>query len=132
MIKGISFLRPVANRNAYDRLTGFFQALGLENGRGWEETPLASDELPPVTPKIERGASAPASAIGGASRGASFIAPLGNVEFIEGRMPPFAEIAVEVTSLDAAHQAATGWFRGEGLDPAASVSELAETHWQSS
>jgi 6,7-dimethyl-8-ribityllumazine synthase len=107
MIKGISFLRAVGDRTAYERLTRFFSALGLERGRGWEE----NGKQP--------------------SRGASFLAPLGNLEFIEGAMPPFAEMAIEVTSLDAAHQAATAWCRGEGLDPASAVSPITETHWTS-
>jgi 6,7-dimethyl-8-ribityllumazine synthase len=103
MIKGISFLRPTANRTAYERLSSFFSALGFEAGRGWEET---------------------------GSRGASFVAPLGNVEFIEGELPNFAEVAIEVTSLDAVHQAAAAWFRKEGLDPDAAMSPIGETDWK--
>lgn len=110
MIKGISFLRPAGSPGAYERLAGFFRALGLERGRGWDEP--------------ARGAEPD----GGASRGASFLAPLGNLEIVDGRMPGFAEIAIEVSSLDAAHQAATEWFRGAGLDPAG-VTEIAQTHW---
>jgi 6,7-dimethyl-8-ribityllumazine synthase len=45
-------------------------------------------------------------------------------------MPPFANVAIEVTSLDAAYQAATAWCRGEGLDPAAAVSPVQDTHWK--
>ena len=103
MIKGISILRPAGSATAYDRLASFFSALGFESGRGWEEA---------------------------ASRGSSFLAPVGNVEFIDGQMPHAAEIAVEVTSIDAAHQAATAWFRGEGIDPALRLSPVAETHWK--
>jgi 6,7-dimethyl-8-ribityllumazine synthase len=54
---------------------------------------------------------------------------LGNLEFVDGAMPAFAELAIEVTSLDAAHQAATAWFASEGLDPAA-ISAITETHWK--
>ncbi len=116
MIKGISFLRAAADSNAYERLTRFFAALGLERGRGWEQNP------PPD------GAEHP-------SRGASFLAPLGNLEFIAGAMPPFADVAIEVTSLDAAHQAAAAWFRAEGLnsqtDPQTVLSPVSETPWKS-
>ena len=106
MIKGISFLRRVEDGAAYQRLEGFFEALGFERGRGWEDTVSAGDEVARGDPTSAR------------SRGASFLAPLGNLEFIDGRMPPLAELAIEVTSLDAAHQAAAAWFRKAGLDPA--------------
>jgi 6,7-dimethyl-8-ribityllumazine synthase len=108
MIKAISFLQPAGSQSAYERLTRFFEALGFERGRGWEET----------------------SADGG-SRGASFLAPLANLEFVHGKMPPFAELAIEVTSLDAAHQAARAWLCSEHLDPAAALSSIEETHWKS-
>ncbi|HWE87400.1 MAG TPA: 6,7-dimethyl-8-ribityllumazine synthase [Terracidiphilus sp.] len=109
MIKGVSLLRPAASRTAYDRLARFFQALGFERGRGWEDTSAAAPE---------------------SSSGASFLAPLGNLELVHGSMPPFAPVAIEVTSLDAAYQAAAAWLGNEGLDPAA-LSSIAETHWKS-
>ena len=37
MIKGISFLRPVAAAAAYEKLSGFFSALGFAPGKGWKE-----------------------------------------------------------------------------------------------
>ena len=52
MIKGISFLRPVGSPEVYDRLASFFSALGFAPGKGWQEEN---------------------------SRGASFLAPLGNL-----------------------------------------------------
>jgi 6,7-dimethyl-8-ribityllumazine synthase len=103
MIKGISFLRPVGSAAVYDRLASFFSALGFEAGRGWTEE---------------------------GSRGASFLAPLGNLEFVDGRMPPVGDVAIEVTSLDAAHQAAAAWFRGEGMDPTLLISPITETQWK--
>jgi 6,7-dimethyl-8-ribityllumazine synthase len=104
MIKGISFLQSTSSDAAFQRLARFFAALGFASGRGWQEEQ---------------------------SQGASFLAPLGNIEFVRGGMPPFASIAVEVTSLDAAHQAAAEWFRSEGLDDR-SISAIAETHWKAS
>jgi 6,7-dimethyl-8-ribityllumazine synthase len=74
MIKGISFLRPTGSRAAYDRLASFFSALGFASGSGWtEET----------------------------SSGAAFLAPLGNLEFVDGQFPPTADVLIEVTALDA-------------------------------
>ena len=116
MIKGISFIRPTANRASFERLAGFFSALGLEAGRGWEEG--------------DSGGEAELTDTSQASRGASFLAPVGNLEFVDGRMPEFAPIAIEVTSLDAMHQAAEAWLRREGADRAATISEIGDTHWK--
>ena len=94
MIKGISILRPAGNAAAYERLSGFFAALGFAPGKGWQEE---------------------------YSRGASFLAPLGNLEFVDGRFPATADILVEVTSLDSIHQAAEVWLRAQGGDAALSA-----------
>jgi 6,7-dimethyl-8-ribityllumazine synthase len=105
MIKGISFLRPAGNAAAYGRLASFFSALGFESGKGWNEE---------------------------ASRGASFLAPFGNLEFVDGALPSTADVLVEVTALDAAHQAAHSWLSAQGGDAAvARLSSIAETHWKS-
>ena len=105
MIKGISFLRPTANTAVFDRLASFFGALGFEPGKSWDDQQ---------------------------SRGASFLAPLGNLEFIQGEMPTAANIFVEVTSLDAAHHAAESWLSVQGGDEAAArLSAISDTHWKS-
>ena len=105
MIKGISFLRAAGSAAAYERLSSFFAGLGFAAGKGWEEED---------------------------SRGASFLAPLGNLEFVEGRFPATADVLVEVTSLDAVHQAAESWLREHGGDEAAKrLSPVTETHWKS-
>ena len=105
MIKGISFLRSAGSRAAYDRLASFFAELGFAPGKGWEE------EL---------------------SRGASFLAPLGNLEFVDGQFPSTADVLVEVTALDAVHQAAATWLRAQGGDAALErLAPIAETHWKS-
>lgn len=103
MIKGISILRPAGSAAVYDRLASFFSALGFESGKGWEDE---------------------------GSRGASFLAPLGNLEFIDGQMPHAASVVIEVTSLDAAHQAVMAWFRDRGMEPSAQLSEITVTHWK--
>jgi 6,7-dimethyl-8-ribityllumazine synthase len=105
MIKGISILRPASSAAAYERLAGFFAALGFEPGKGWND---------------EQG------------RGTSFLAPLGNIEFVQGETPSSAGIFVEVTSLDAAHHAADTWLRANGGDEAAArLSAITDTHWKS-
>jgi len=66
------------------------------------------------------------------SAGASFLAPLGNFEFVDGEFPSVADVMVEVTSLDAAHQAAQVWLRVNGGDEApVRLSEITDTHWKS-
>ena len=105
MIKGISFLRPVASRAAYDRLASFFSALGFASGKGWDEDH---------------------------SHGAAFLAPLGNLEFVDGKFPPTAQVLVEVTALDAVHQAAAAWLRAQDGDAALErLGAITETHWKS-
>ena len=110
MIKGISFLRSAGTAAVYDRLASFFSALGFAGGKGWNEEE---------------------------SRGAAFLAPLGNLEFVDGRFPPAADVLVEVTALDAIHQAAEAWLRANPVqdqlgDAAASrLSPITDTHWKS-
>lgn len=105
MIKGISFLRPASSSAVYDRLASFFAALGFSAGHGWKDA---------------------------SGQGASFLAPLGNLELVQGQMPSTADMLVEVTSLDAAHQAAAAWLRSQGGEDALKqISEVSETHWKS-
>jgi 6,7-dimethyl-8-ribityllumazine synthase len=106
MIKGITIVRPAGTTQAYDKLAGFFSALGFEAGRGWEQ------EL---------------------SRGVSFLAPLGNLEFADGVAPLPAEIMVEVTALDAVHAVARDWMtRNWGEQEAGRrLSSVEETAWKS-
>jgi len=105
MIKGISFLRPAGSAEAYSHLASFFRALGFAPGPGWNEEE---------------------------SRGASFLAPLGNLEFVDGKFPSAADVLIEVTALDAVHQAASEWLRTEGGDgEAARLGAITETHWKS-
>jgi 6,7-dimethyl-8-ribityllumazine synthase len=105
MIKGISFLRLSGSAAAHDRLVGFFAALGFARGAGWTEAN---------------------------SRGAAFLAPLGNLEIVDGLQPSTADVLIEVTSLDAVHQAARSWLHAEGGEAAAArLSPVTETHWNS-
>jgi 6,7-dimethyl-8-ribityllumazine synthase len=106
MIKGISILRPAGSAAAYGRLSSFFAALGFAQGAGWNEE---------------------------TSRGAAFLAPLGNVELVDGELPSATDLMVEVTALDAVHQAAGNWLRSQGEDGTETrLSPITETHWKSS
>jgi 6,7-dimethyl-8-ribityllumazine synthase len=113
MIKAITLIRPVHSAAQFDELVSFFSALGFEPGKGWDQ--------PPVQP-------------GSASKGRPFLAPLGNLEFIDGALPTLkTELLVEVTSLDAVHAVASQWLaKSAGADSAKSrITPIADTHWKS-
>ena len=73
MIKGITTIRKAAGAKELDRLADLFDALGFERGGAW---------------KTPRG------------QGIPFIAPLGQLEFVEGKENLHSDIWVEVTDLD--------------------------------
>jgi 6,7-dimethyl-8-ribityllumazine synthase len=105
MIKAISYLRPTANNAAYERLSGFLAALGFAQGKGWQQ---------------------------GANTAASFSAPLGKIEVLDGRMDYPSDIFVEVTSIDGAYQAAEAWLRGKDGEPGLQrLKPIEATSWES-
>jgi 6,7-dimethyl-8-ribityllumazine synthase len=108
MIKGITLVTPVASAAALDRLASLFTALGFEPGRGWK------DEQGP-------------------GRGAAFLAPIGNLELVAGRLPAVPPVLIEVTSLDAIHAAVQQWmladYRSEEVREL--LTPVAPTHWNS-
>jgi 6,7-dimethyl-8-ribityllumazine synthase len=113
MIKGITLIRPVESPAHFDALVSFFSALGFEPGRNWE---------------------IPAGEPGVASRGRPFLAPLGNLEFIDGAPPTLlSSLLIEVTALDAVHQVARQWMEKNLPDGSSdtALSPVAETHWKS-
>jgi len=111
MIKGITLVRPASTPAVYDTLVGFFSMLGFEDGKGWD------DEL---------------------SRGRPFLAPLGNLEFVDGMAPHLAgeggaDTFIEVTSLDAVRQVVESWLAKHlsAAEAAKRISGTAETRWKS-
>ncbi len=102
MIKGITFVRSAASPEIYDRLSSFFAVLGFEPGSGWQ---------------IDGG------------RGAPFLAPIGNLEIVEGPVPAPTEILIQVVGLDSVRQIAKGWMAAHA--PGGSLSEIADTSWKS-
>jgi 6,7-dimethyl-8-ribityllumazine synthase len=106
MIKGVTLLRSASTPAVFDKIASFFSVLGFEPGKGWE------DEL---------------------SRSAPFLAPLGNLEFVDGMLPATAEILIEVTSLDSVHEIAKSWLAknwGETEAPR-HITNITDTHWKS-
>src|ERR1700735_2476038 len=111
MVKGITLIRPVHSPADFEALVSFFSALGFEPGRGWDEPPRRA---------------------GAASRGRPFLAPLGDLEFVDGALPTLnTDLLVEVTTLDAVHQVARKWVESkDGVDAATKrVASIEDTHW---
>ncbi len=80
MIKGITTIRHAGSAKEFKALTKLFDALGFERGTPW---------------KTSRG------------QGASFKAPIGRIEFVEGLETIHANIWVEVTDLDSVRESLT-------------------------
>ncbi len=106
MIKGITVVRVAGSQATYGRLSSFFAALGFERGAGWRDGPNC---------------------------GASFLAPLGNLELVEGDLPSSAPILVEVTGLQTVHRIARQWLASiEGTEAAERrIGDIEETGWKS-
>jgi len=103
MVKGITLVRGTRTAADFEALTSFFAALGFEPGKGW------ADDL---------------------SRGAPFLAPLGSVEFVVGKMPATPEILIEVTGLDSVREVAARWAVNAGVTEK-SIAPIVDTHWKS-
>src|SRR5258708_27460108 len=108
MIKGIMLVSAVASGAEFDRLTSLFSALGFEQGKGWKDAQ-------------------------GPGRGAEWLAPVGELEFVTGRPPAVPPLLVEVTQLDHIHALIEKWLlaehRTEEIPTLLSAPEL--THWNS-
>jgi 6,7-dimethyl-8-ribityllumazine synthase len=102
MVKGITAIVPVAANDAFVELGSLFSALGFEAGKGWSD---------------------------GDGKGAAFVAPIGNIEFVTGRAPAVPPMLVEVTQLDAVFAVVKSWT--ETHPSGAKLSEPSPTHWNS-
>jgi len=96
----------VTSEDTFEKLRSLFEALGFEPGKGW------SDDT---------------------GRGAAFLAPIGNLEFVTGRAPAVPPVLIEVTALDSIQAIVKGWMtqhmRTEDVTGRLSTTEL--THWNS-
>lgn len=103
MIKGITSIFPVASPETFDKLEGLLRGLGFEDGRGWQDE---------------------------SGRGSAFLAPVGNLELVTGRMPTAPRLLIEATQLDAVYAAVKAWRQGVGLE-GVTLGEVEATHWNS-
>jgi 6,7-dimethyl-8-ribityllumazine synthase len=106
MIKAITLVTPVASAAALDRYASLLGALGFEPGKGWDD---------------------------GTGRGLAFLAPIGNLEMMTGRVPAVPPILIEVTQLDQVRTTVEHWmianYRTEEV--AEQLTEVAATQWKS-
>ena len=106
MVKGITSIAPLPSMESLQRLSDLLRSLGFEEGRGWEES-------------------------GG--RGAAFLAPVGNLELVAGRLPAVPLLLVETTQLDSVYTAVRQWISAErrSEEIGSRLTEVEETHWNS-
>ena len=108
MIKGITLVRPTSTPAVYDTLVSFFSVLGFEHGKGWDDE---------------------------ASRGRPFLAPVGDVEFIDGLVPSdvATDTFIEVTQLDAVRQVVEHWLATHlsAAEAPKRISATTDTSWKS-
>jgi 6,7-dimethyl-8-ribityllumazine synthase len=106
MIKGITSVSAVAQSADFDKLSSLFSALGFEPGKVWQDAQ---------------------------GRGAAFLAPVGNLEFVTGRPPAVPPLLVEVTQLDHIHSLVEDWLLADHRteDLRTLLSPVEPTHWNS-
>jgi 6,7-dimethyl-8-ribityllumazine synthase len=99
-------VKPVASAAGWERISSLFAELGFEPGRGWDD---------------------------GNGKGAAFLAPLGNTEFVTGRPPAVPELLIECTQLDIVHGVVQRWLSADARteEVAARLTGVTETHWKS-
>lgn len=106
MIKGITFVHPIASAGALVELSALLLSLGFEPGKGWQDA---------------------------TGEGASLLAPVGNLELVTGRIPASPELLVETTQLDHIHgaiyQHLLTTHRTEDIRTI--LSDPESTHWNS-
>jgi 6,7-dimethyl-8-ribityllumazine synthase len=108
MIKGITLVHPIASSEAFARLSSLLLSLGFEPGKDWQDA-------------------------SGPGRGAAFLAPLGNLELVTGRLPAVPPLLIETTQLDHIHTAVHQWLLATHRteDIATILTPPTPTHWNS-
>jgi 6,7-dimethyl-8-ribityllumazine synthase len=99
MIKGITLVHAASPDPVFEQLAVLFTALGFEPGKGWSD---------------------------GTGKGAAFLAPIGNLEIVGGRMPAVPPVLIEVTALEDVHAIVIKHAAKHGKPSA-----IETTHWNS-
>lgn len=106
MIKSITLVRPTSSPAVFDTLVSFFSVLGFEPGKGWD------DEI---------------------NRGRPFLAPLGNLELVDGKLTVSSDTLIEVTALDDVRQVVERWLAKHlsAAEAAKRLTPIVDTDWKS-
>ena len=103
----MTLITRVASEETWASLGGLLSALGFEPGKGWQD---------------QHG------------RGASFLAPVGNLELVTGRLPTgdtsLPALLIEVTQLDQVRETAEAWL-AHTPGTQGTLSPIRPTHWNS-
>lgn len=97
MIKSITTVRLTRSKADFAKLSALFDAIGFERGRVWKDT---------------------------RSEGAPWLAPIGSIEFVNGKMPAEGDLLVEVSDLENTRETIK---RSKLAEP----SKIQPTHWKS-
>jgi 6,7-dimethyl-8-ribityllumazine synthase len=99
MIKSITTVRVVKASKDWEKLAQLFDSLGFERGHEWKDQN---------------------------SRGAPFLAPVGSIEFVQGKTPAEGDLLVEVSDLDTVHQQVS-----KSKIASTKTGDIRPTHWKS-
>src|SRR5271155_1536265 len=104
MIKSVTVVKPVGGDKEFKVLSALFDSLGFEPGQGWKDS---------------------------ASAGASYLAPLGNLEIYTGNAEAaqVSDLLVEVAHLDDVHAHVTKVIEKAKLKT--TITEIKPTTWKS-
>lgn len=97
MIKSITTVRLAKSKADFSKLSALFDALGFERGKSWKDS---------------------------RSEGSPWLAPVGSIEFVNGKAPAEGDLLVEVSDLDNTRSV---------IDKSklATLSKIQGTHWKS-
>lgn len=106
MIKGITWVRSAASPAEFETLASFFSALGFEPGKGWDDA---------------------------VNQGRPFLAPLGNLEVVHGKLTVPSDTLIEVTALDDVRRRVERWLAAHPSGDVSTepLSAIEETRWKS-
>jgi 6,7-dimethyl-8-ribityllumazine synthase len=99
MIKSITTVKMAKSKDDFAELSGLFDALGFERGKTWKDS---------------------------RSEGSPWLAPLGSIEFVNGKPPAEGDLLVEVSDLENA-RAIIEKSKLSGTR----LSKIEPTHWKS-
>src|SRR4051812_44112456 len=99
MIKSITTVRVTRSKDDFAKLSALFDALGFERGKSWQDA---------------------------RSQGAPFLAPVGSIEFVNGKTPAEGDLLVEVSDLENART-----IIEKSKLAGTKLSKIQATHWKS-